>query len=115
MRFRPRVRFPQCGGALGLARAAGFAVLLVMAVMALSPGLFAASDPLQTQPETRLQGPGREHIFGTDYLGRDIFARVVHGARISLVPSIVVVLLSAVVGSLLGLVAGYAGGVTDEI
>jgi peptide/nickel transport system permease protein len=106
---------PKSMGLLSIARGAGFGVLFILTVMAVWPGLFAASDPLQTQPEARLQGPSRAHIFGTDYLGRDIFARVVHGARISLVPAMVVVLLSAVVGSLLGLVAGYAGGVTDEV
>ena len=100
---------------LSLARGTGFSVLLILAVMTMWPGLFAASDPLQTEPEARLQGPSREHVFGTDYLGRDIFARVVHGARISLVPAMMVVMLSAAVGSLLGLVAGYAGGITDEL
>jgi peptide/nickel transport system permease protein len=100
---------------LGVARGIGFAVLLVMVVMTLWPGVFTATDPLLTQPEARLQAPSREHIFGTDYLGRDILARVVHGARISLLPSLVVVLLSGAAGSLLGLVAGYAGGVTDEL
>jgi len=106
---------PRHLGLLSIARGAGFSILLLLTLMTLWPGLFAGSDPLQTQPEARLQGPSREHIFGTDYLGRDIFARVVYGARISLVPALIVVLLSAMVGSLLGLVAGYVGGVTDEI
>ena len=116
MPFRWWVRLlPKRVGLLSLARGTGLSVLLILAVMTMWPGLFAASDPLQTQPEARLQGPSREHIFGTDYLGRDIFARVVYGARISLVPSVVVVMLAAAVGSLLGLVAGYTGGLTDEL
>jgi peptide/nickel transport system permease protein len=110
LRWPPR-RF----GLLAAARGLGFAVLLLMAVMTLWPDLFTRADPLQTQPEARLQGPSREHIFGTDYLGRDIYARVVHGARISLVPSIAVVLLSGAAGSLLGTIAGYAGGALDEL
>jgi peptide/nickel transport system permease protein len=95
-------------------RALAAAVLAVMIAMALAPQLFAAGDPFRTRPERRLQPPSATSPFGTDYLGRDVFTRVVHGARASLPPAFVVVLVAGVVGSLLGLVAGYAGGWLDD-
>jgi peptide/nickel transport system permease protein len=69
---------------------------------------------LRTQPGRRLQPPSRVHFAGTDYLGRDVWSRVVYGARFSLVPAVTAVLIASVVGSLLGLAAGYTGGWTDE-
>lgn len=63
----------------------------------------------------RLQGPSAEHIFGTDQLGRDLFARIVHGSRYSLLIGISTSLLSLVIGCLLGAACGYFGGRFDNI
>src|SRR5690606_2251625 len=60
--------------------------------------------------------PGKEgHLLGTDSYGRDIFSRIIYGARISLIVGIAAVLFGAVLGSLLGLISGYFGGKTDSI
>ena len=66
-------------------------------------------------PLIRLQGPGAEHFFGTDSLGRDIFTRVIYGARISLTIGIISVGISLIPGTILGLLAGYFGKATDSI
>jgi peptide/nickel transport system permease protein len=74
--------------------------------------------PLSYSPDTvnlaaRLQPPGIEHPLGTDDLGRDVLARMIHGARVSLAVGIVATLISLLVGSLLGALAGYYGGAVD--
>ncbi len=89
-------------------------VLGVMLVLCAVPQIVAPLDPLRTQPGRRLLPPSWAHLAGTDYLGRDVWSRVVHGARFSLVPAVTAVLIAGVVGSLLGLAAGYTGGWTDE-
>ncbi len=89
-------------------------VLGAMAVLCVAPQLAAVRDPLQTQPAQRLRPPSGTYVAGTDYLGRDVWSRVVHGARYSLVPAVAVVLVSGTLGTLVGLVAGYAGGWLDE-
>jgi peptide/nickel transport system permease protein len=89
-------------------------ILGVMLVLCVVPQVVAPLDPLRTQPGRRLQPPSRAHFAGTDYLGRDIWSRVVYGARFSLVPAVTAVLIAGVIGSLLGLAAGYTGGWTDE-
>lgn len=63
----------------------------------------------------RLEGPSADHWFGTDDNGRDVFARVVHGGRISLSIALISIAVGLVVGGFLGLVSGYFGGVTDRV
>jgi peptide/nickel transport system permease protein len=76
--------------------------------------VFTARSPDTGTPALRLSPPSLAHPFGTDYLGRDLCARVVYGTSLSLRASLVAVLLALVVGSLVGLLAGYLGGVLDE-
>ncbi|NIL77325.1 ABC transporter permease [Rhodococcus sp. B10] len=93
------------------------AIVVIAGVVgwALIPSLFTSRDPLFAEPRNRLQGPSGEHWFGTDNLGRDIYARVVHGASLSLQATIVAVLIALMVGSLIGLAAGYIGGALDDV
>jgi peptide/nickel transport system permease protein len=97
-----------------MARAGG--VIVVGAVLlALFGPLLSPYDPSSQELALRLAGPTGAHLFGLDELGRDILARVLAGARISLMVGLVVVSVSSTVGVLLGAVAGYFGGRVDEI
>jgi peptide/nickel transport system permease protein len=92
----------------------GAAIVLCAVAMALIGPIVAPFDPAVQELALRLDGPTGRHWFGLDELGRDIFARVLAGARISLMVGIVVVGVSASVGTALGAIAGYFGGVVDE-
>src|SRR5215470_18143809 len=92
----------------------GATIVLIAVLAALVGPRIARFDPAAQDLARRLDGPSATHCFGLDELGRDIFARVLAGARISLLVGIVVVSISSVVGTLLGSIAGYFGGVVDE-
>ena len=72
-------------------------------------------DPLEMDPVNRLQPPSWEHWFGTDNAGRDVFSRVVTGTQYSLFAGVAILVLASVVGSALGLLAGFFGGWVDEV
>ena len=90
------------------------ALIAVFAACAILAPLLAPYDPLLQDLGSRLQPPSSAHWLGTDSLGRDIASRILYGARISLVIGVVVVASAGVVGTVIGLVAGYAGGLVDE-
>ncbi|MET7401881.1 ABC transporter permease [Dactylosporangium sp. NPDC005572] len=94
---------------------AAVAFLAVIAVAVAAPGLLAGADPLAADPMRALEAPSAAHWFGTDQLGRDVFTRVVHGARYSLSIGVASTLLSVVAGGLVGLVAGLAPRAVDEV
>ncbi|MFN8496731.1 MAG: ABC transporter permease [Anaerolineae bacterium] len=95
---------------------AGLAILVIWLLIAAAAPIIAPYDPLQDQNlKARLQPPSLQYPFGTDDLGRDVFKRVIHGARISIPAGIVVVLAAAAIGVTYGAMAGYAGGLTDNI
>jgi len=89
-------------------------VVLSVIVAAFAPSL-APYDPLEIKYSDRLFPPGWKNLLGTDSLGRDIFSRIIYGTRISMVIGIIVILGSAITGTLLGLGAGYFGGKIDNI
>jgi peptide/nickel transport system permease protein len=93
----------------------GLGILLIVALIALFPSFFAPYDPIQIDLVNRLAPPSREHLFGTDDFGRDIFSRIIYGARLSFFTALGVVFVSAVIGCLLGIFAGYMGGWVDEV
>ena len=93
----------------------GAAIVLVVVVAALFGPMVAPFDPSTQQMALRLEGPTGLHWFGLDEVGRDIFTRVLYGARISLLVGVVVVGVSATVGIALGAIAGYFGGRVDEV
>ncbi|MDF1510099.1 ABC transporter permease [Robertmurraya sp. DFI.2.37] len=96
--------------------ALGLFVILLLTATAIFAPYFATHDPYEMDVTKTLLGPGEEgHILGTDSYGRDIYSRIVYGARISLLVGVAAVLFGAVLGSLLGLVSGYFGGRTDAI
>lgn len=91
------------------------AVLVIAAGMTLAPQLFTGRDPNAIVFMERLEAPSLAHPFGTDENGRDLWARVVHGARPTLTAAVALILISLTVGSLAGLVIGYAGRQADEV
>ncbi len=99
----------------------GLAILMVVTAGAIFAPVISPADPLIQEVSVRLKPPtleggdGRAHLLGTDHLGRDILSRLIFGARISLVIGISAVALAGTLGTLLGLVAGYRGGRTDDI
>lgn len=83
----------------------GLLLAIMVGVAAIGP--FFSADPVALNPMNRLKPPSTDVWFGSDFLGRDIFARVVSGAQISLVVGIAVAVVSVVIGLLLGMIAGY--------
>ncbi len=93
----------------------GFYIIVFWALAALLAPFTGMRDPLQQTIDHRLQPPSTDYWFGTDELGRDVFSRVIYGARISLPIGFVVILFAVLVGSLIGASAGYFGGAYDLI
>ena len=93
----------------------GMGIVIFFILIALFAPLIAPYDFKEPDYSARLQAPSKEHIFGTDDFGRDIFSRVIYGARISLWVGFFSVLGSVIVGSLLGIIAGYYGRWVDTI
>src|SRR3954454_14220741 len=92
----------------------GIVIVVVLVLVALFAPWIATHDVGATDLTMRYLPPSAAHFFGTDSTGRDIFSRVVFGARISLQVGIIVVVVSAVIGTLLGMLAGYYGGWVDR-
>src|SRR6476469_9770949 len=93
----------------------GLVIVVVLVIVALFAPWIAPYDVGATDLAIRYLPPSAMHWFGTDSTGRDIFSRVVFGARISLQVGIIVVTVSAIVGTLIGAVAGYYGGWVDHV
>lgn len=93
----------------------GAAIVLLLLLAALFGRQLAPYDPLEMNFAARLTGPGAEHLMGTDEFGRDIFSRVLHGARVSVQVAFIAVSISTVVGVLLGSLAGFFGRWVDEV
>jgi len=89
--------------------------LLFVALAALAPTAFSGQDPINGSIGEKLISPGAEHIFGTDQLGRDIFARVVHGTSLTVRAVFTALAISLVGGIILGALAGFTGGRTDAL
>jgi peptide/nickel transport system permease protein len=91
----------------------GILLLLTFLLLALLAPLLAPADPAKIDLAHRLSAPVSAHLFGTDELGRDVFSRVIFGARLSLSVALSVVVCSLTLGIVLGGIAGYYGGVVD--
>jgi peptide/nickel transport system permease protein len=92
-----------------------WAVIALVILWALVPSLFTSFNPVQGVPVEKLKAPSALHILGTDALGRDLYARIVHGAVHSLSGAFVAVAVGLVAGTLLGLIAGSTGGLVEEV
>jgi len=89
--------------------------LLLMVLTALFAETLATHDPTRTDPAHTLSRPTAAHWLGTDNLGRDVYSRIVHGARVSLAVGLASTVLGAVLGGVIGLLAGYFGGWADLV
>ncbi len=97
-----------------------FTIFLILALLIVLAAIFApivsgGVDPTAGDLSQAIQPPSSSHIFGTDKMGRDIYARVIYGSRVSLVASFSIVFLVFAVGMVLGILAGYFGGIVDTI
>ena len=93
----------------------GLAIVLVFVFCGAFAPLIAPYDPYQNDLMNVLMPPSAEHWFGTDELGRDLFSRVIHGARISLIEGVFSVALAMMIGVPIGMVSGYLGGRIDAV
>lgn len=90
-------------------------VIALVVAAAFWPALFTSRDPLLGVPADRFQAPGAGHWFGTDELGRDLYARVVHGAALSLKATLIAVGVAFLLGGAIGLVAGFVGRWVEDV
>lgn len=102
-------------GALPPAVVAGCAIITFWVAVAVFAPWIAPYDPIAHDYGATLQGPGMAHWFGTDNFGRDILSRLIHGTRIDLQMGVLGVLLPFLLGTTIGLIAGYFGGVIDTL
>lgn len=95
--------------------AAGFTIIALLLIAALFAPLLAPYDYTEQTISARLSAPSGDYLLGTDHLGRDLFSRIIFGARIALTVAIPAILISLVLGIVTGLVAGYYGGKIDYL
>ena len=94
-----------------------FSILGILVILAaiFAPVLTGGIDPTTGSLSEALKPPSSEHLFGTDKLGRDLYARVIYGARTSLIAAFSVVILAFVIGTVAGVLAGYFGKIVDAV
>ena len=95
--------------------ALGTIIVVVWIILAIFAPAIATQEPLAQEVADRLQPPNQTYFWGTDELGRDIFSRVLYGGRITIPAALAVVLIDSIIGTLIGALAGYVGGIWDEI
>lgn len=93
----------------------GLVVVLTWCLLAMFAPQLAPFDPLQQNISDRLQPPNDVYRLGTDELGRDILSRVLYGGRITIPAGLAVIVIDGIIGWLIGAVAGFAGGIWDEV
>lgn len=117
VQFKKKSQWKDCVRRFMKSRSAvfGFVVIILLVICALFPQWIAPYPYEKQVLSDRFIAPCAEHLFGTDDFGRDIFSRVVYGARISLTIGVASVSFSCVIGVLLGAISGYYGNVVDNI
>lgn len=93
----------------------GVLICIFWILMAILAPVIAPYDPIVQDLSVMLQPPSKDHIFGTDNFGRDIFSRVIYGGRYSLLAGCLTVIIAGAIGSLYGAIAGYVGGKVDNV
>jgi peptide/nickel transport system permease protein len=108
----PDIRARQWPAWLKLPVLVGIGIIAFWVIACLTIDLWPIADPIEMVGR-RLQPPSAEHWFGTDALGRDVLSRTLHGARFSLMMSCAVIVSAVLIGSSIGAIAGYVGGIVD--
>lgn len=93
----------------------GSVIILLIVTLAVLPGVIAPYDPIRQNFREQLQSPNLSHLLGTDEFGRDIFSRIVHGARWALLAGLLADTIAIALGVTLGVIGGYFGGRMDTI
>ncbi|CAH1687650.1 Peptide/nickel transport system permease protein [Hyphomicrobiales bacterium] len=93
----------------------GLAVMALLLVIVVAPGLFTAQSPYTINIDDALQPPSAAHLFGTDDTGRDVFARVIYGTRVTLLICAGSLMIAALIGGLVGALSGFFGGWVDQV
>ncbi|MBW2086612.1 MAG: ABC transporter permease, partial [Deltaproteobacteria bacterium] len=93
----------------------GLVIIVLLFLMAIFAPLLAPYHPNEQDLYNVLQGPSKKHWLGTDNVGRDLLSRVIYGARLSMSVSVIATAFSAAIGVIVGLIAGYRGGVIDQV
>jgi peptide/nickel transport system permease protein len=93
--------------------AGGGAIMLLVLLAAVGATAVSTHDPVRTDAAHTFQAPGAQYWLGTDHLGRDIYSRIIHGARVSLAVGVTTSALGGLMGGAVGLVGGYVGGGVD--
>jgi len=94
---------------------AGVVIITLLVLMAVFAPFLAPHNPNEQNLYHVLEGPSRKHLLGTDDVGRDLLSRVIYGSRISLLVGVAATIFAAVIGVILGLIAGYKGGIVDMV
>lgn len=90
-------------------------VVALFIVMAVFAPLITPYDPNFADFASFLQGPSKAHLLGTDNYGRDVLSRIIYGTRVSLIIGVLAVMIACVIGTFFGMVAGYFGGIVDDV
>jgi peptide/nickel transport system permease protein len=93
----------------------GLTICALIALVAIASPVLAPFDPIRPDVPSALEAPSANHLFGTDALGRDLFSRVLYGARVSYLSAVLATLVGCTLGSVVGLAAGFIGGVIDNL
>jgi peptide/nickel transport system permease protein len=110
-----RLLLPSRGSRTNVALFLGLAILVVIAAAAIAAPLLTSWNPIEPDPVNALLAPSGAHLLGTDNLGRDVFARILYGARSDLTIASVAVAAPFLIGVTLGIVCGYVGGWLDMV
>ncbi|MEG2916614.1 MAG: ABC transporter permease [Clostridium sp.] len=92
-----------------------FIILIIMVFTGVFAEFLSPYDPNKVDMTKRLMGISKAHLLGTDALGRDVLSRIIHGARVSIFLSFIATVCTMIMGTVIGLISGYCGGVVDNI
>ena len=90
-------------------------VVVLFILLAVFAPVIAPYDPNYADFASFLQGPSGTHLLGTDNYGRDVLSRIIYGTRVSLIIGVLAVMIACVIGTFFGMVAGYFGGIVDDV